>query len=100
MVPITVCPIKVGHIDDVQELRMKKPTKIPQRFVREKIERPKLDTTTLLDHMSSYDIPIINYSKLSDGNKVEILHLAKACEEWGFFQVKITIMLFDIVNGI
>lgn len=101
MAPIQDSPIKVGHIDDVQELRKKKPTKIPERFVRDTIERPKLSTTLT----SSDCIPIINYSELSNGNKaegqVEILRLAKACEEWGFFQVKIinfTCRCFLVLN--
>ena len=36
------------------------------------------------------DIPIINMAKLLEGllqRKQEIKNIAKACEEWGFFQV-------------
>lgn len=88
MAPVPISPIKVGHIDDVQELRKSKPTIVPERFVRDMTERPTL-TTALA---SSSSIPIVDFSKLSKGNKDEvqnqILQLATACEEWGFFQVQ------------
>ncbi|KAK2646157.1 hypothetical protein Ddye_021352 [Dipteronia dyeriana] len=83
-----VIPINVGHIQDVQELNKTKPTTIPERFVRDVTERPStLDTTTTTD-----DIPIIDLSKLMNGNDpddfhTEILNLTTACQEWGFFQV-------------
>ncbi|OAY55973.1 protein SRG1 [Manihot esculenta] len=87
MAPVPSSPIKVGHIDDVQELRKAKPTTIPERFVRDMTERPTLATT--LPSMS--EIPIINFSSFVNGNKddyqTESLQLARACEQWGFFQV-------------
>ncbi|KAJ7955068.1 2-oxoglutarate (2OG) and Fe(II)-dependent oxygenase superfamily protein [Quillaja saponaria] len=87
MAPVPISLIKVGHIDDVQELRKAKPTTIPERFVRDRTERP-VPATTL---SQSSSIPIIDFSKLIKGNKEEfhneILQLAAACEEWGFFQV-------------
>ncbi|GMY27695.1 protein SRG1 [Fagus crenata] len=87
MAPVPLSPIKVGHIEDVQELRKVKPTTIPERFVRDMTERPTLAT----DLSSPSDIPIIDFSKLIKGDKdevhSEIMKLATACEEWGFFQV-------------
>ncbi|OAY27763.1 protein SRG1 [Manihot esculenta] len=87
MAPVPSSPIKVGHIDDVQELRKAKPTTIPERFVRDMNERPTL--TTALPSLNN--IPIINFSRLVNGSKddyqTEILQLARACGEWGFFQV-------------
>ncbi|KAJ8770650.1 hypothetical protein K2173_021297 [Erythroxylum novogranatense] len=87
MAPVPVSPIKVGHIDDVQELRKAKPTTIPHRFVRDTSERPTTDMALSL--VSS--IPIIDFSRLVGSSKAacqnEISQLAKACEEWGFFQV-------------
>ena len=44
MAPVPLSPVKVGHIDDVQELRNAKPTTIPERFVRDMTERPTLAT--------------------------------------------------------
>ncbi|KAL6190998.1 hypothetical protein ACLB2K_037391 [Fragaria x ananassa] len=88
MAPIPISSVKVGHIDDVQELRKTKPTIIPERFVRDKTERPTSLTAPI---PSSSGIPTINFSKLSSGNtdelRTEISQLATACKEWGFFQV-------------
>ncbi|KAM1086696.1 hypothetical protein ACFX2B_012177 [Malus domestica] len=87
MAPVPIYPIKVGHIDDVQELRKSKPSIIPERFVRDMTERPALATPMPY----STDIPTINFSKLAKGTKdeikSEISQLANACENWGFFQV-------------
>lgn len=87
MAPTPISPVKVGHIDDVQELRKAKQSNVPQRFVRDMAERPELATT--VTHPS--DIPVIDLSNLVKGGKArfqaEILKLTAACEEWGFFQV-------------
>lgn len=87
MAPVPLSPIKVGHIDDVQELRKEKPTTIPERFVRDKAERP--EPAMVLS--SPRDIPVINFSKLIKGNKDEqndeVSKLRTTCEDWGFFQV-------------
>ncbi|KAK4283532.1 hypothetical protein QN277_000473 [Acacia crassicarpa] len=88
MAKVLVSNIKVGHIDDVQELRKTNPKNIPQRFVRDDTEKsqPITSATTLLD------IPTVDFSKLLKGitqeRHQEILKLSAACEEWGFFQVK------------
>ncbi|KAJ8766739.1 hypothetical protein K2173_007806 [Erythroxylum novogranatense] len=79
-----------GHIDDVQELRKAKPTIIPHRFVRDVSERPTTDMILSFSLVSS--IPIVDFSRLDGSNKGacknEMLQqLARACEEWGFFQV-------------
>ncbi|KAM1195234.1 hypothetical protein ACFX13_022271 [Malus domestica] len=87
MAPEPIHPIRVGHIDDVQELRKSKPSIIPERFVRDMTERPTLGTPM----PCSTDIPTINFSKLVKGTKdeikTEISQLAHASENWGFFQV-------------
>ncbi|KAE8711931.1 putative pentatricopeptide repeat-containing protein [Hibiscus syriacus] len=87
MAPVPSFPIKVGHIDDVQELNKAKPTTVPERFVQDMADRPKL-TANL---SSSTDIPIIDLSKLMKGDTDEhfreVMQLKTACEEWGFFQV-------------
>lgn len=92
MAPVPISAIKVGQIDDVQELRKAK-SKIPERFVRDVTERPTLATAASSSSSSFSDIPIIDFSKLSKGNKdevlTELLQLSTACEEWGFFQVLI-----------
>lgn len=87
MAPVLISPPKVGHIDDVQELTKTKTRNIPERFVRDVNERPELSDTK----NSPCDMPIIDFSKFLNGNtedlQVEIMNLASACEEWGFFQV-------------
>ncbi|KAL5182528.1 Protein SRG1 [Glycine soja] len=84
--PVSNPPI---NIDDVQELRKINPNTIPERFVRDVTERPNLNVIPLSP--SPDDMPIIDFSKLTKGNKEEtheeILKLSTACEEWGFFQI-------------
>ncbi|KAF6171665.1 hypothetical protein GIB67_042180 [Kingdonia uniflora] len=88
MAPVSISPIKVGHIDDVQELRKARPTTVPPRYVRDISERPTTTTTT-----SSMHIPTIDLSKFSGENinsyqfNRELSKLAASCKEWGFFQV-------------
>ncbi|XP_073139049.1 protein LATERAL BRANCHING OXIDOREDUCTASE 1-like [Henckelia pumila] len=89
MAPMPISDVKVGHIDDVQELKnTKSPQIIPERFIRDSTERPKLDKTI---HPSCNNIPVIDFSKLCNGNKddfcSEIFKIKISCEEWGFFQV-------------
>ncbi|KAK1436012.1 hypothetical protein QVD17_01787 [Tagetes erecta] len=88
MAPVLNLPLNVGQIDDVQELKKARKTKIPNRFVRDVAERPMLATTP--SPLSS-SIPVIDLKKLMRGNKeefhLEILKLSASCEEWGFFQV-------------
>lgn len=84
MAPAPTSVIKVGHIDDVQELRKVKPSQVPERFIREKTERPALDKP--IPH-SSNSIPVIDLSELVNGSKDEFFKLMISCAEWGFFQV-------------
>ncbi|GMH08326.1 hypothetical protein Nepgr_010166 [Nepenthes gracilis] len=91
MAPLTLqpSPIKVGHIDDVQELRKSKLSKIPQRFVRDLAERPSLPAIS--ESCFASGIPVIDLSRIVNGNPDEfyreILMLKTACTDWGFFQV-------------
>jgi hypothetical protein len=93
MAPVPISSINIGHIDDVQELRRIKPKTVPQRFVRDMTQRPTLQTSLSLPNTH---MPVIDFSKLSKGTKEEILNelckLSTACEEWGFFQVKMLII--------
>ncbi|KAK6930131.1 Non-hem dioxygenase N-terminal domain [Dillenia turbinata] len=83
MAPVPISPIKVGHINDVQDLRKAKTMAIPARFVRDMTERPTMDSAI----PSSVEIPVIDMSNLLKGNRNEVLNLGASCEEWGFFQV-------------
>lgn len=83
MAPLPNSTIKVGKIEDVQELIKVKPNKVPERFIREDNEKETL-------HL--HPIPVIDLSKLSKPQTThdflfEILKLSQACEDWGFFQV-------------
>ncbi|KAG9143451.1 hypothetical protein Leryth_016450 [Lithospermum erythrorhizon] len=87
MSPVPISSVKVGKIDDVQELRKTKTSSIPERFVRDSTERPALCPVITTNN----NIPVIDISKLLKPNNdefhYEIMKLSAACEEWGFFQV-------------
>ncbi|KAI4371404.1 hypothetical protein MLD38_019645 [Melastoma candidum] len=78
----------VGRVDDVQELRRRRPTGVPARFVRDEDERPNPDA--LVPPMST-QLPLISLSRLMEGKgddgRCELYRLAEACRDWGFFQV-------------
>ncbi|KAK4379982.1 hypothetical protein RND71_001844 [Anisodus tanguticus] len=88
MAPVPSFPVKVGHIDDVQELKKTKPSSIPERFVRDIIERPKLAAVTT-PSSCNLNIPVVDLSKLLNSQDLhyEIKKLSSSCDEWGFFQV-------------
>ncbi|CAN4106192.1 unnamed protein product [Withania somnifera] len=88
MAPMPSFPVKVGHIDDVQELKKIKPSSVPERYVRDMIERPKLATVTS-PSSCNLNIPVVDLSKIlnSQDFHYEIMKLSSSCEEWGFFQV-------------
>lgn len=72
---------------NVQEIVRADPFQIPEQFlvVTNEDDEPKSADT---NHDLSSEIPIIDFSLLLSGNKEELNKLDKACEEWGFFQVK------------
>ncbi|VFR01114.1 unnamed protein product [Cuscuta campestris] len=82
--------IKVGHIDDVQELSATNPSQIPERFIRDISERPSSSSSSSSDDLK---IPVIDLSKVAMEGKrsspdfhSEMQKLTAACEDWGFFQ--------------
>ncbi|ERN16958.1 protein SRG1 [Amborella trichopoda] len=76
--------IKIGHVDDVQELRRTRPAVVPERYVRDHCERPDRVPT----NRSTTQVPVIDMSRLlGRESQNELAKLARACEEWGFFQV-------------
>ncbi|KAI4354531.1 hypothetical protein L6164_003384 [Bauhinia variegata] len=70
-------------VSNVQEMVKKEPWQVPQRYVRSQEEMDKIID---MSHLSS-EIPVIDLSLLSCGNKEELLKLDAACKEWGFFQL-------------
>ena len=72
--------IKIGQVDDVQELHRTGLTTVPDRYIRDGDDRPDGDNVCALAH-----IPAIDVGELPRGDELDKLRLA--CEEWGFFQV-------------
>ena len=74
-------------VANVQEMVSKDPLLVPQRYIRSEEEmKRKID----LSHFSS-QVPVIDLSLLSKGNKEELTKLDLACQQWGFFQVILNI---------
>ncbi|XP_073137738.1 protein LATERAL BRANCHING OXIDOREDUCTASE 1-like [Henckelia pumila] len=70
-------------VPSVQEIVRNDPTNIPEKYIKEVEDRPKLSDTS---HLSLH-IPIIDLSPLANGDEAERRKLDVACKEWGFFQV-------------
>ncbi|KAJ6690160.1 hypothetical protein OIU85_006440 [Salix viminalis] len=57
---------------------------IPDRYVKPPLERPSINSTTLVD----VNIPVIDLVGLNGDDRATILdQVSVACREWGFFQV-------------
>ncbi|PAN26637.1 hypothetical protein PAHAL_5G027600 [Panicum hallii] len=72
--------IKIGQVDDVQELHRAGLETVPDRYIRDGDDRPGGDNVCALAH-----IPVIDVGELTRDDELNKLRLA--CEEWGFFQV-------------
>ncbi|XP_027929398.1 protein SRG1-like [Vigna unguiculata] len=70
-------------VPNVQEMVRNNPLQVPERYVRSNEELQKVNH---MPHLSS-EVPVIDLSLLSYGNKDELLKLDVACKEWGFFQI-------------
>ncbi|KAJ1402619.1 Oxoglutarate/iron-dependent dioxygenase [Sesbania bispinosa] len=70
-------------VPNVQEMVRKNPFEVPKRYVRGEEE---VEKSNYMPHLSS-EIPIIDFTLLSNGNKEELLKLDIALKEWGFFQI-------------
>lgn len=85
--------VRIGHVEDIQELRRVSPAFVPERYVRAPEERPAAVAAAAV--VGPGDVPVIDMSKL--GSKWhaadELQKLAAACKEWGFFQVYIYIYI-------
>lgn len=74
--------VKIGRVDDVQELQRACAGDVPERYVRDGDDRP--GGANVCAHA---EIPVIDAGELRrDGGELE--KLRRACEEWGFFQVR------------
>ena len=70
-------------VESVQEIVRRDPDRIPERYIREEIDRP---ADAGLGPLSP-DIPVIDFSLLLAGHDGERRKLDRACKDWGFFQV-------------
>jgi hypothetical protein len=73
--------IKIGQVDDVQELHRTGLQTVPDRYIRDGDDRPDGDNVCAVAH-----IPVIDVAELQRDD-VGLDKLRLACEEWGFFQV-------------
>ncbi|XP_027337793.1 protein SRG1-like [Abrus precatorius] len=70
-------------VPNVQEMVRKNPLQVPKRYVRSEGE---VERGNYMSHLSS-EIPVIDFTLLSSGNKEEFLKLDMAVKKWGFFQI-------------
>lgn len=70
-------------VPNVQEMVKMNPLQVPTKYVRNEEEMEKVNYMPQL----SSEIPIIDFTLLSNGNMEELLKLEIACKDWGFFQV-------------
>jgi len=82
---------EIGSHPCVKELAKEALTKVPERYVLPNIDPPILSNT----HSLSDQIPVIDLANLFlpqelKAPELENLHLA--CKQWGFFQVRISIL--------
>lgn len=70
-------------VPNVQEMVIKDPLQVSERYIRNEQE---MQNKLNMSHLSS-EVPVIDLSLLSKGNKEELMKLDLACKEWGFFQV-------------
>ena len=70
-------------VPSVQEMIRNDSKTIPERYIQKHEDRP-LDSEIC---QVSFEIPIINFSLLANGDEEERGKLDFACKEWGFFQV-------------
>uniref|UniRef100_A0A0D9V9Z0 Fe2OG dioxygenase domain-containing protein n=1 Tax=Leersia perrieri TaxID=77586 RepID=A0A0D9V9Z0_9ORYZ len=77
--------IKIGQVDDVQELQRQCSTTVPERYIRDGDDRPAAENAD--DVLVQERIPVIDVGELQRGGEDELHKLRLACEQWGFFQV-------------
>lgn len=70
-------------VPNVQEMVRKDPLELPERYTRNHEEMQN----SMDNYHLSFEIPVIDLSLLSKGDKAELKKLDLACKDWGFFQV-------------
>ncbi|KAK6929132.1 Non-hem dioxygenase N-terminal domain [Dillenia turbinata] len=63
-------------------------TKVPKKYILPIPDRPKSENEDLSVVNSNLKLPILDFAQLQSSNRSEVIaSLAKACEEYGFFQL-------------
>jgi len=70
-------------VPNVQEMVKMNPLEVPTKYVRNEEEIEKVNYMPQL----SSEIPVIDFTLLSNGSMEELLKLEIACKDWGFFHV-------------
>ncbi|PRQ43228.1 putative codeine 3-O-demethylase [Rosa chinensis] len=84
-------------LPNVQEMVKSDPFQVPERYIRD--EKDIANDAGLCSQLSS-EVPIVDFSLLSNGNKEELHKLDQACEEWGFFQMVNHGVATEITKGL
>ncbi|KAK3009483.1 hypothetical protein RJ639_015444 [Escallonia herrerae] len=79
----------------IQEIVRRNPSCIPERYHRREEDKAKyVDMSALAE-----DIPVLDLTLLSNGNKEELQKLDNACKDWGFFQVTNHGIAAEVLQG-
>jgi hypothetical protein len=70
-------------VPNVQEMVRRNPLQLPERYTRNREEMQN----SIDNYHLSFEIPVIDLSLLSKGDKAELNKLDLACKDSGFFQV-------------
>lgn len=77
----------VGHVADVQELRRTRPGAVPERYVRDRKERP-IPIADKLSEDPCMQLSTIDLLELMHQFKGELVELTATCRDRGFFYVR------------
>ncbi|KAJ4970835.1 hypothetical protein NE237_003934 [Protea cynaroides] len=74
--------------------------RVPNKYVLPVVERPNIQGRETNDGNSQIKLPIIDFAQLQGPERSQVLKtMAKACEEYGFFQVTNHGIPIDVINS-
>ena len=71
-------------VPSVQEMVRNDQDSVPERYIQDYENRPHVNEHAPL---TSYEIPVIDFTLLAKKDEDELKKFDLACKEWGFFQV-------------
>ena len=77
-------------VPSVQEMVRNDQDSVPERYIQEHENRPHVNEHAPL---TSYEIPVIDFTLLAKKDEDELKRLDLSCKEWGFFQVLSPLLL-------